>query len=142
MKKLLLITPAMLLSTLIFSQKIKEKEVPAGVKLGFEKLYPNLKDVDWEKEGSNFEAEFEQDENETSVVFDSNGHLLETETEIGVSSLPANIITYLKNNYPNQKIKEAAKMVTPAGTTTYETEIKGKDLIFDSNGNFLKEEKN
>jgi formylmethanofuran dehydrogenase subunit C len=43
-------------------------------------------------------------------------------------------------DYKGAKIVEAGKVTNAAGTHMYEAEIKGKDLIFDENGNFLKED--
>ena len=67
--------------------------------------------------------------------------IVETEIEIKVSQLPKNALQYLKDNYKNQKVKEAAKIVTEKGTVIYEAEIKGKDLLFDENGNFITKDK-
>jgi len=141
MKKIILIIPTLLITTFTFAQKIKDNDVPSEVRLSFQKLHPNIKDVDWEKEDANFEAEFEAGKTETSVVFDSKGNILETETEIASSELPATIANYISTNYPGQNIKEAAKIVTANGTVMYEAEIKDKDLIFDSNGSLVKEVK-
>lgn len=121
------------------AQKMKSSEVPVAVKSAFEKQYPDVKDADWEKEGANYEAEFEVNDTETSVVFDANGTLLETEVEIESSALPQAANDYVAKNYPGSKIKEAAKITDAAGTVTYEAEVGKSDLIFDASGNFLKE---
>lgn len=119
-------------------------DVPKAVKDKFASMYPNVKKVDWDKEGNNYEGEFEANGIETSVVFDANGSYLQTEVEIKPSALPANIFTYVSQNYKAYKLAEAAKITDAAGTVTYEAEVKkGKeemDLIFDSSGNFLKKE--
>ena len=71
-------------------------------------------------------------------MIDVSGNILETEIEIKVDALPANAKAYISKNYAGQKIKEATKITDNKGVVTYEAEIKGKDLIFDSNGNFIK----
>lgn len=63
---------------------------------------------------------------------------METEIEIKVDALPANAKEYVSKNYAGQKIKEATKITDNKGVVTYEAEIKGKDLILDSNGNLIK----
>ncbi len=136
----------LLMSVTFFSncadaQKIKSTEVPAAVKSAFEKQYPDVKDVDWEKEDSNYEAEFEVSKIETSVVYDANGTLIETEVEIAVSALPQIAQDYVSKNYPKSKISEAAKITSASDTVTYEAEVGESDLIFDANGNFVKEVK-
>ena len=55
------------------AQHVKEAEVPAGVKDSFVKKYPGSKVKVWEKEGANFEAEFDLNMVASSAVFDANG---------------------------------------------------------------------
>lgn len=138
MKKLALMMVAGMISSFTFAQKLKENDVPTPVKTAFQKQYPNAEETKWEKEDGNYEAEFEIEEADYSVLIDASGNILETELEIGIEALPANLKDYVVKNYSGQKIKEAAKITDAKGIVTYEAEIKGKDLIFDSNGNFIK----
>jgi adenine C2-methylase RlmN of 23S rRNA A2503 and tRNA A37 len=78
---------------------------------------------------------------EISVVFDSNGKLIEKEEDIEITELPANAREYLSKNFPKSKIREVEKNTNAQGIITYEVEIKGKELIFDENGNFIEETK-
>ncbi|MCA0428238.1 MAG: PepSY-like domain-containing protein [Bacteroidetes bacterium] len=142
MKKLALMTVAAMITSLTFAQKLQEKDVPASVKTAFQKNFPQAKVKKWEKEESNFEAEFELNKTEQSVLFDAQGNLLETEVEIELNQLPKGVLEYVKANYKGQKVKGAAKITDTNGTITYEAEIKGMDLLFDSNGRFIKEIKN
>lgn len=123
------------------AQSVKESDVPASVKTAFAKKYPNAK-AKWEKEDANYEAEFETGETDQSVVLDATGAILETEVEIKTSELPAAATEYISKNYKDAKLKEAARITDAQGVVTYEAEIKGKDLIFDSTGKFIKEELN
>lgn len=122
------------------AQKVSDKDVPTVVKSTLRKNYPNAKEMKWEKEKYNYEAEFEVNETDYSLLIDTSGNILETEVEIKIDELPTNVKAYISENYSGQKIKEAAKNTNNEGVVTYEAEIKGKDLIFDSNGNFIKEE--
>jgi hypothetical protein len=142
MKKLALMTVAAMITSLTFAQKLQEKDVPASVKTAFQKNFPQAKVEMWEKEGVNFEAEFELNKTEQSVLFDAQGNLLETEVEIKLTQLPKGVLEYVKANYKGHKVKEAAKITDAKGTVTYEAEINGMDLLFDSNGKFIKEIKN
>jgi hypothetical protein len=142
MKKLALMMVAAMITSLTFAQKLQEKDVPAPVKTAFQKNFPLAKVEKWEKEGVNFEAEFELNKSEQSVLFDAQGDIIETEIEIEISELPYGIVDYVKTNYKGQSVKEAAKISDTKGTLTYEAEIKGMDLLFDSNGKFIKEIKN
>jgi hypothetical protein len=124
-----------------------EKKVtpPSQVASAFKKDFPAVKKAGWEMEDGNYEAEFTTNGGEQSALYDDTGHRLEVETEIKVEELPQTVRDYIKEKYPASKINEASKIVNNKGVTTYEAEVgKGKektDLIFDSNGKFIKVEK-
>ena len=139
MKKIIVTAIAILSSNMIFAQKTKD--VPAPVKAAFQKQYPNVSKVEWEKEDGNYEAEFDINKIENSVLYDSSGKLLETEMEIQLKDLPAGVLEYVQTNYKGQKVNEAAKITDANGTVTFEAEIGKMDVIFDEKGKFLKEKK-
>lgn len=138
MKKVATILGAVLITSFSCAQKSQEKDIPVALKTAFHTQFPSAKGVKWEKEGNNFEAEFDLNKTEQSTVFDAQGNLLETEIEIETSQLPEGVSSYVKINFLGQKIREAAKITDAKGTVIYEAEIKGQDLIFDSAGNFIK----
>jgi len=123
------------------AQKIKSEEIPSNVKSAFEKKYPNVKKVKWEKEGDAYEASFDLKKEEVSALFDAAGNMKEVETEIETQAMPTAVKNLLTKDYPNYKITEAAKIVSQ-NTITYEAEVKrGKesfDLIFSEDGKLLK----
>ena len=137
------LTVAVVLGVIAMSargQKLNESQVPAVVKIAFEKKYPSAK-ASWDKEDANYEANFKQDGKAMSAVIDKNGTIVETETDIPVTDLPKSVQDYMKKNYPATKIEEAAKIVKANGDINYETEVHHKDVIFDVNGKFIKETK-
>jgi hypothetical protein len=137
MKKLML--AAALLAIFAVPAFASGDDAPAAVKAKFASLYPNVSKVKWDKEKANYEAEFEVNKAETSCLFDASGNLLETETEIAISSLPKAVSDYCSKNFAGNKISEASKIVDSQNVVTYEAEVKGVgDVIFDANGNFLK----
>ncbi len=111
--------------------------VPNVVKAKFATLYPDAKNVKWDKEEALFEAGFKTNDIETSVVFDAAGTVTETETAIEASALPAAITEYVAKNLAGKKIDEAAKIVDASGKVTYEAEVNEADYIFDETGNFI-----
>jgi hypothetical protein len=119
-------------------QSLKESAVPAPVKNALEKTYPGSKGK-WEKEDGNYECSFKKDNKSVSLVINSAGIVLETETEIVKADLPPAVITHIDANYAGKTIKEIAKIVDKDGVVSYEVAVKGKDLMFDSQGNFMKE---
>ena len=88
-----------------------------------------------------YEAGFKQNGNTMSALFWANGTMTESEMDIKVSDLPAAVLAYVKEHYKGKAIKEGAKITKADGTVNYEAEVAGKDVIFDANGNFLKEVK-
>lgn len=143
MKKLML--SAILLSStitgIVIAQDIKEKDVPSAVKTAFGKKYPEAKKVSWEKEKGNFEANWGGKSGEdNSAIFSPSAIFLELVQAIPVSQLPATVAPYVKKHYNGAKIKEAGKVTDASGKHMFEAEIKGKDLIFDEKGVFIKED--
>jgi predicted lipid-binding transport protein (Tim44 family) len=124
-----------------YGQKVKNENIPLAVQETFQALYPNADKVKWGKEKQNYEAKLTMSKKEISVVFDSNGKLIEKEEDIEITELPANAREYLSKNFPKSKIREVEKNTNAQGIITYEVEIKGKELIFDENGNFIEETK-
>ncbi len=116
-------------------------DVPQAVKAAFAKKYPNITKVKWDKENENYEASFDLNEEDCSVLFDASGNILETEIEIELNQLPKGVLEYVKAHYPSKKAKEAAKIIDDKGTVTYEVELKGMDVLFDAEGKFIKEVK-
>jgi hypothetical protein len=140
MKKTILLLAAVLLGFAANAQTIKEADVPAGVKAAFTKLYPAAKVKKWEKENGNYEAEFDYNKVETSVLIGPNNNLLETEIEIKVAELPKAVSDYCTKNMPGKKIKEASKITSADGKVSYEAEVDEADYIFDASGTFIKKE--
>lgn len=134
--KNILIVLLLVISTSVFAQKIKSGDVPKQVKEKFETLYPGTT-AKWEKEKGNYEAAFKKDAKSMTVVINPSGNLIETETAIKVSELPKNVSDYVVKNFPHSPITEAATIIDTKGVLKYEVEIKGKDHLFDKDGNPL-----
>jgi hypothetical protein len=113
------------------AQKLYATKVPSAVKAAFSKTHSGVSKVSWSKEDANFEAEFSLNGKETSNVYTANGTFVESEVEIKVAELPAVVKMKLKD----QKVAEAAKITKANGSVIYEAEVKGKDLLFDADGN-------
>lgn len=122
------------------SQKIKPSAVPDAVKSSFAKNFPGAT-ARWEKEDAQYEAGFTKDGLSMSALFEANGNLIETETEIKSTDLPAAAQAYIKEHYKGKTVKETARITKGDGTVYYEAEINGKDVMFDVTGVFLNEVK-
>src|SRR5215471_19233580 len=96
------------------SGKFKESQVPAAAKQAFEKNYPGIKGT-WDKEDSKYEVNFKKDGKEMSLVIDESGTIVETETDIPVTDLPATVQDYVKQHYQGKAIKEASTITKGNG---------------------------
>ena len=115
------------------------QDVPTAVKNSFGKHFPGVVVKKWDKEKNEYEANFSENGKTMSATFTADGALKETETDIKIESLPATVTSYIQSNYENATIKEAA-IIVRGDSKMYEAEVKGKDLLFDEQGKFLKEE--
>ena len=139
-KQILIITAAaLLISVATMAQHVKSSAVPAPVTKGLMAKYPAATKVTWEKEKGNYEANWGGRSGEDmSVTFSPAGTFIEQVEAISVSSLPAAVAVYVKQHYKSAKISEAGKVTDAKGTKMFEAEVKGKDLVFDESGNFIK----
>lgn len=140
MKKFLaFIAATMFLFVVTCAQDIKSSEVPAVVKSALMKKYPDATKVSWEKENGNYEANWGGKYGEDNAAqFTPGGAFVEIEKAISINELPASAKSYVNEHEKGATIKEAARIIDANGKTSYEAEVKGKDLIFDENGNYLK----
>ncbi len=132
--------------TVVFAQEEKEGKdkisVPAVVKAALHNKYADAKNVTWEKEKGNYEANWGGKSGEdNSVQFTPSGSFIEMVKAIPVTQLQDNIVAYVKQHYKGAKITEAGKVTDAQGKLSYEAEVNGKDIIFDEKGNFVKKEK-
>jgi len=126
----------------VFSNvKTLKTNIYTSVSSSFEKEFPDATQVTWKKENTRYEAFFIIDGFKQSAVFNKQGKLLEKEMKIVKELLPAKINSYLAVNYGGQKIKHAAKITDDQGDIVYETTIKNTNIVFDSEGNFMTQNK-
>ena len=71
----LTLVAALLLTGAAHAQKVKAAQVPAEAVATFKKTFPTVKTVQWEKEGTDFEAGFNLGKTEMSAVFTAAGVL-------------------------------------------------------------------
>ena len=130
-----------LISSLSQAQNLKEKEVPVIVLQAFQKDYPGTKAEKWEKEGENYEVEFNLNKSETSVVYTAAGAFIEKEVEIKPSELPKFVLEYFDKNLPGKKIKEASINTSTDGSLTYEAEVDDTEYRFQEAVGLIGQEK-
>jgi hypothetical protein len=125
----------------LYAQALKVDKVPVAVKSALQSKYPEAKNVVWEKENGNYEANWGgKSKEDNSVQFTPSGTFIEIVKAIPVSQLPSNVTSYIKEHYKGAKITEAGKVTDANGITFYEAEVNRKDIVFDENGKFIKTE--
>ncbi|MCE1188257.1 MAG: hypothetical protein LWX56_03870 [Ignavibacteria bacterium] len=122
----------------------KQVNVPELVKKEFAAKYPKATKVKWgiEKPGE-YEAEFDLNKSEMSVVIDEKGNVLEVETEMKEAELPQAVKATIAKDFAGYKIGEVEKS-DAKGVVSYEMEAKKDkaefELVFNGNGKLLKKE--
>jgi hypothetical protein len=121
------------------AQRIRTSDVPDAVKTALQQAYPTVSGVYWEREKGNYEANWGGASHEDhSVLYTPAGVFVEQVEALPVAQLPPGVLDYVHSHYPGAKITEAGKVIDSRGLTRYEAEVKGKDLLFDDKGSFLK----
>ena len=113
--------------------------VPSDIESAFKKMHPGATNIRWIREPSLYEAKFKDGSMTGAVSFNDQADVIETEEVIDRQQLPVGdaIVRYVATHYPAEKISRCERVRKPDGTTTYEIQITGKELIFDQQGVFL-----
>jgi len=119
-------------------------EAPENVVNAFTQKFPNVNDVDWDKENdTEWEAEFEMEGKEYSANFGVDGSWKENEHEIELSDVPNLIKNKLDTDYSNYKKEEIEYSEKKEGNF-YEFELESDEktieVAFNEKGEVVKEE--
>jgi uncharacterized membrane protein YkoI len=121
-----------------YGQDENKVDVPQAARDAFTKAFAAAQDVEWEVEDGTYEVEFELAGQEKTATYSATGELLEVETEMKPSALPAAVLAAAKAG--GYKVKKA-EMIEAKGTTFYELEaLKGgkeMELLLDAKGKML-----
>ena len=85
---------------------------PDPVHKAFMEKFKNAENVEWEQDGNEWEAEFAIAGKEMCATYDTDGNWLETEWDIPVEDLPADMKASITPNYEGFSIKEVEKVET------------------------------
>lgn len=113
-------------------------ELPQNAQSFLKKYFPSSKTSYIIKDKDYFSTDYEvRLENGTEIEFDEKGNWTEVDGKhrsIPTAFIPAKIMNYLKEKFPNTTISKIEK-----GSKKYEVELNGDiDLEFNLNGDFLK----
>lgn len=128
-------------STSIFAQDILESQVPSVILNNFKKDFPKAKDVEWDRQGDQYNVDFEIGwVTDYEAWYSSSGKLNKYTKEISEKDLPKAVKNLIKNQYKGYHIDDVKK-ITENGLETYDVEIKkGNDeleLILSGKGKLI-----
>lgn len=136
------ITAVLFTTILFFACETSVEEVPDNILNAFNNEYPNAMEVEWEKEGDEYEVEFEIDEVEREITYDMQANIVETGIDVSEDELPANTLTYISENYAGYEIDDADE-VENGDMSYFEVEIENDqqeiELLFNLQGDFVRE---
>ncbi|MDP4933401.1 MAG: PepSY-like domain-containing protein [Salibacteraceae bacterium] len=121
-----------------------QTEVNHQIKAKAEKhLIQNFKaatNINWDQEGDEIEAEFEEAGINYSVKYSAQGEWLETEKELNADALPAEIIAAINAKFANAEIEDA-EWVETAKESFYELNVEADHSDYEvkltPNGNII-----
>lgn len=120
MKKSILILITLFTILTVSAKDVPDSQVPTDVKAYISQNYPKAKKIDWgyDEKKNHYSAEFFVDGREVKLEISSDGKLLFLEEDTFIRNLPANLATYIKQNYQGVEITDVKKKIEN-GLTTY-----------------------
>ena len=119
------------------AQDIKAEDVPQAVAGALTQKYASATDLDWEMDGSNYEAEFDINRTDHTVLIDPSGNILMTKSDIMQNDLPQSVKSAVDQKYKGMALDDMER-VEKDGNTYYQVELdeKGTDrkLVFSADG--------
>ena len=120
--------------------------VPAGVTAAFQAAYPGATDVEWEKEGDDYEVEWEMNGEEYEATYSATGMLKNTDAGINltIDELPLPVQQAVNTNFPGY-LMDDVQQVTVNGQQQFEVEMNSragdrKKATFTANGQLVSSE--
>lgn len=137
-EKILILVLMATITLFAYPQSVKKKNIPPEAKTKLNSMFPNVKDIEWIKNGRIYIAEFLVDKTPTSVLFNNIGEFQQLVQFININDLPKDAISYLNKFFKIKQIGDVSRIKDKNDQTTYLVEIKNIAIIFDENGKFLK----
>lgn len=116
---------------------------PSTITNRFSTEYPNLTPT-WQMDGTNYSAQYTDRTTNMGriVVYDKNGNVIRTESEMGDDTYPQAIGDYYSKNYPSEKDYTIWSSDDGKGNTTYYSKRKSGTVWFDKNGKYMTNKSN
>ncbi|MEY2923942.1 MAG: hypothetical protein RLZZ337_482 [Bacteroidota bacterium] len=146
MKKLIFtLLCAVFMGITVNAQSVTAAQVPSAIKKAMMMKYPKASGVQWEKQASNYEAQFMLGNNWTTANFDAAGVWLQTSSFMDPEAVPANISAAAQKDVPGGNIISATMVEkNKAGKTylvQYATETDAYNLVYSADAKLISKEK-
>lgn len=124
--------------SLLQERDISASDVPKSVMNTFNSTFPNANDVEWEKKGKEYEADFEVQNIDYSARFSSNGKLIMQKQDVLELDIPEAIGTAIQKDYEGYHIDDVER-IEMDGKEYFQVELDGKmrdqKVVFSPDGN-------
>jgi hypothetical protein len=119
MKKLTTLLTAMILLFSATAFASGGEEVTAKVKQAFEKDFVDAKNVNWDKKGKYYFANFMMKDKELDVAYNEDGEIVGTSRKVSMTQLPLILSLTLSHQYGKYTIPAEATELNYHGETHY-----------------------
>src|SRR5919112_1449170 len=128
MKRYLLI--ALVSLGMISATHAQIRKIPSEVTEAFKAKFPKAEKVEWKDKLTNFEAQFNLDDNEYAADFNSNGEWLETDKKISFEALPEAVKDgFKKSKYADWTPGSVTLIEKKDKTTQYKVYVEKSSLV-------------
>lgn len=141
MKNIFILISALFITYTLFADDLSPEKVPTNVQNSVMKNYKNIRDLTWEKQGKNYQAEFYIDLKEYEIIINEKGKILATYEDISITELPDKVKHALQTNNPTFSIGDVEILKTEKNQY-FKVDLKNSDkdlkVFINSKGGFVK----
>lgn len=140
MKSLGILSAAIMMMSfsLLQDRDISASDVPKAVMDTFKSTFPDANDVEWEKKGKEYEADFEVQNIDYSARFGANGKLIMQKQDVLELDIPEAVGTAIQRDYEGYHIDDVER-IEMDGKEYFQVELDGKrrdqKVVFSNDGN-------
>ncbi|PVY39873.1 hypothetical protein [Pontibacter virosus] len=121
---------------------VMPEKVPLEVRQNLLATFPLAFDIEWEKSGKDFEADFTVHAAEHSALFQHSGELTQYKRAIPLAELPEVVANSIAKIHPNYRI-EGVEMCVKSNTIYYQVVLKSRtaelEVVFAADGQQLQQ---
>lgn len=107
MKNIFIAAAGLLFTNLCYAQDLEVSDVPSVVINKFNNAFPKASDIEWEKKGELYNAEFDLNWRDHEVWLNAAGAIIKHKKEIKADELPLAVTNKIKQDYSGYRIDDA-----------------------------------